>query len=62
MKMEKLPLREEAQVCRRRAHSYVGLPEATFLIDAAKAFDDLAGAEERDCFASETMLPTTRVA
>ena len=62
MKIEKIPLREEADVCRRRAHAYVGLPEATFLIKAAEAFDDLAGAEERECFASETMLPVTRAA
>jgi hypothetical protein len=45
MQTEQSPLREEAETCRRRALTYIGQPEATFLIKAAKAFDELADAE-----------------
>ena len=45
MRTEKLPLREEAEICRRKALAYIGLPEATFLMRAAQTFDDLASAE-----------------
>ena len=46
MKMEKISLQEQAESCRRSAHAYIGLPEARFLMEAAKAFDDLADAQE----------------
>ena len=46
MLKEQITLREEAQDCRRKALAYIGQPEATFLMGAAKAFDDLADAEE----------------
>ena len=46
MKMGKIPLQEEAELCRRRALAYIGLPEATFLMETARAFDDLAAKED----------------
>ena len=32
---------EEAEACRRKAHSYVGKPEMAFLLRVAKEFDRL---------------------
>lgn len=40
--MESLTLREEAEDCRRRAHSYLGKPEASVLLQMAREFDRLA--------------------
>jgi hypothetical protein len=40
--MEKIPLEEEAEICRRRAIAYLGWPEATFLLRVAKEFDRLS--------------------
>jgi hypothetical protein len=40
--MDSLDLREEAEDCRRRALSYLGQPEATFLIRVARELDKLA--------------------
>lgn len=37
-------LLEEAENCRRKAHAYVGLPEATFLLKLAQGFEQLAAA------------------
>lgn len=34
--------KEEAQTCRVRALSYLGKPEAPFLLSVARAFDDLS--------------------
>lgn len=48
-------LREEAETCRRRALAYLGRPEATFLISAASAFDELAAREHRS---DKTAEPT----
>ncbi len=47
MKAEQIPLREDAENCRRTALAYLGQPEATFLLSAAKAFEELADAEDR---------------
>lgn len=38
---------EEADACRRKAHVYVGRPEATFLLRVAKEFDRLEGEHRR---------------
>lgn len=35
-------LKREAEECRERALSYLGLPEATFLLRVAREFDRLA--------------------
>jgi hypothetical protein len=40
--MDSLDLREEAEDCRRKALSYLGRPEATFLIRVARELDKLA--------------------
>jgi hypothetical protein len=40
--MPKLFLDEEAELCRRRALSYIGKPEAPFLLKIAGEFDRLA--------------------
>jgi hypothetical protein len=40
--MDSTSLREEADSCRWRAHSYLGQPEATDLIRAARELDKLA--------------------
>ncbi|MGZ2412266.1 hypothetical protein ACUXST_001687 [Sphingomonas sp. F9_3S_D5_B_2] len=40
-------LSEEADNCRRRALAYLGHPEATFLLSAARTFEELAEAERR---------------
>lgn len=42
MQVSKEQLLEEAQGCRRQALSYIGKPEAPFLIRVANAFEDLA--------------------
>lgn len=34
--------KEEADSCRRKATEYIGRPEAPFLLNVARAFDDLA--------------------
>jgi len=39
--MEKIGLLEEAENCRRKAHAYLGQPEAIFLLRAAKAFEEM---------------------
>ena len=39
---DKQKLSNEAEVCRQRAMAYVGLPEGTFLLRAAREFDRLA--------------------
>lgn len=40
-------LREQAEECRERALAYLGRPEATFLLRAAREFDRLAAAKWR---------------
>jgi hypothetical protein len=40
--LDSASLREEAEDCRRKALSYLGRPEATFLIHVAREFDKLA--------------------
>ena len=35
-------LLEEAENCRRKAHAYVGLPEASFLLRVAEGFERVA--------------------
>lgn len=45
MLMEQTGLLEEAQNCRRKAIDYIGQPEASFLLQVAKAFEDLDSAE-----------------
>jgi hypothetical protein len=40
--MAELSMREEAEDCRRRALTYVGLPEGPFLLRLAEAFEDLS--------------------
>lgn len=59
MKIEQIPLRDEAENCRRMALVYLGKPEATLLIRTAKAFEELAEQEDRsrfewDAFAKES--------
>jgi hypothetical protein len=44
--MDHIGLLEEAENCRRKALAYLGQPEATFLLRAAKAFEEL-GSEKR---------------
>lgn len=39
--MDQIGLLEEAENCRRRAITYLGLPEAMFLLRVAKAFEEL---------------------
>ncbi len=39
--MDNIRLLEEADNCRRKALAYLGQPEATFLLKAAKAFEEL---------------------
>jgi hypothetical protein len=34
--------KEEADSCRRKANEYIGRPEAPFLLNVARAFDELA--------------------
>ena len=34
--------KEEADSCRRQANEYIGRPEAPFLLNVARAFDELA--------------------
>ena len=50
MKIEQIPLRQDAENCRRMALVYLGQPEATFLISAATAFEELADEEDRSRF------------
>lgn len=45
--MAQVTLREEADACRRQAVAYLGRPEASFLLRAAEAFDELARERER---------------
>ena len=45
--MDHEALREEAENCRRDALTHLGRPEASFLISAAKTFEELAEAERR---------------
>ena len=45
--MDHEALREEAQNCRREALTYLGRREASFLVSAAKAFEELAEADRR---------------
>jgi len=40
--MENLSLQEEAENCRRKAISYLGQPEAPFLLQIAREFERLA--------------------
>jgi hypothetical protein len=42
MEIEKRPLLEEAENCRRQALVYLGQPEATLLLRVAEVFEDLA--------------------
>jgi hypothetical protein len=42
MKIDQVTFLESAEHCRRSALTYLGLPEAAFLLSAAKAFEDLA--------------------
>jgi hypothetical protein len=44
--MKHIGLLEEAENCRHRAISYLGMPEAMFLLRVAKAFEEL-DAEKR---------------
>ena len=44
--MNHIGLLEEAENCRHRAISYLGMPEAMFLLRVAKAFEEL-DAEKR---------------
>jgi hypothetical protein len=37
-----MQFQEQAESCRRQATQYVGRPEAPFLLQVARAFDDLA--------------------
>ena len=39
--MDQIGLLEEAENCRRKALTYLGQPEATFLLRVAKAFEEL---------------------
>jgi hypothetical protein len=39
--MDRIGMLEEAENCRRQALSYIGRPEAPFLLRVAKAFEDL---------------------
>jgi len=39
--MINIDMREEAENCRRQALTYVGQPEAPFLLRIAEAFEDL---------------------
>lgn len=50
MSAEQIPLREEAENCRRMALVYLGKPEASFLIKTAKAFEELADQKDRARF------------
>jgi hypothetical protein len=34
--------KEEADSCRRKANEYIGRPEAPFLLNVARVFDELA--------------------
>jgi hypothetical protein len=40
--MDQTTLAEEAEKCRLQALSYLGRPEASFLLRVARGFDDLA--------------------
>jgi hypothetical protein len=40
--MDSLTLRQEAEECREKAHSYPGQPEASVLLNMAREFDRLA--------------------
>lgn len=44
--------KEEAETCRMRALSYLGKPEAPFLLSVARAFDDLADGSRQKGFAA----------
>ena len=45
--MDQISLCEEAENCRRQALSYLGKPEAPFLLRVAKAFEDLESGGNR---------------
>lgn len=42
MRGDTMLFKEEADSCRRKANEYIGRPEAPFLLNVARAFDDLA--------------------
>jgi hypothetical protein len=44
---------EEAENCRRQALAYLGRPEARFLVQVARGFDQLANGEQRGCAVGE---------
>ena len=49
-------LLEEAENCRRKAHAYVGLPEASFLLRVAEGFERLAaGCHEKSARSVESL-------
>jgi len=42
LQLDQTTLTEEAEKCRLQAMSYLGRPEASFLLRMAREFDDLA--------------------
>ncbi len=54
--MDHIGLLEEAENCRRKALAYLGQPEATFLLRAAKAFEEL-DAEKRGLRSRRAVAP-----
>ncbi len=51
-------MKEEAEICRRKAVRYVGQPEAPFLLRIASEFDRLA--EEGACLLRRKVTPAER--
>jgi hypothetical protein len=60
--MEEADLRNEAEDCRRKALSYLGRPEAPFLLRIAREFERLSVKKEsgEDIQSRDEVTPTSR--